>query len=185
MGAKAGRASIALTCLLAAIACDRPDSHPPAVNDASAAEARVPQTVTALGRIQPRDGITKVAGPSRGSVVIAKLLVDEGDRVKVGDPIAVLDTLAEDEARVARTKAELANAQTELGRTQELFRTGIAATTLRDAAQLKVDVAKAELLAAGATAELDTVRAPVSGQVIKIHARRGERVGTDGIAELA
>ena len=34
MGAKAGRASIALTCLLAAIACDRSDSHPPAVNDA-------------------------------------------------------------------------------------------------------------------------------------------------------
>jgi HlyD family secretion protein len=82
-------------------------------------------------------------------------------------------------------KAELANAQIELGRMHELFRQGIAAVSLRETAQLKVDVAQAELRAAQSALDLDTVRAPVAAQVIEIHARRGERVGPQGIAELA
>jgi HlyD family secretion protein len=32
---------------------------------------------------------------------------------------------------------------------------------------------------------MDTVRAPLRGQVIEIHARQGERVGPSGIAEIA
>jgi HlyD family secretion protein len=38
-----------------------------------------------------------------------------------------------------------------------------------------------------ASAELDlaVVRAPISGRVLDVHAREGERVGADGIAELA
>jgi len=61
--------------------------------------------VTALGRIEPRDGIIRVAGPARPTVVIAKLFVDEGDRVKLDQPLAELDSLAEDQARVAKAKA--------------------------------------------------------------------------------
>src|SRR5262249_35942761 len=92
---------------------------------------------------------------------------------------------AEDQAHVARAKAELANAETELGRTNDLFRKGISAPTSRDAAQLKVDVARAELQAAQATLDLDTVRAPISGQIVHVHARAGQRVGPEGVAELA
>jgi HlyD family secretion protein len=150
-----------------------------------AADSAAPSSVTALGRLQPRHGIIRVAGPSRPSVVIAKLLVEEGDRVEGGQPIAVLDTRDEDEARVARTKAELANAQRDLARVDELFRQRIAAVSLRDETQLKVDVARAELQAAQSALDRDSVRAPVSGQVVKIHARQGERVGAEGIAELA
>ena len=61
-----------------------------------------PRAVTALGRLQPKDGILRVAGPSRPTVVIAKLLVDTGDVVDAGQPLAILDTQAENEARVAR-----------------------------------------------------------------------------------
>ena len=144
-----------------------------------------PRGVTALGRLQPKDGIIRVAGPSRPTVVIAKLFVDTGDVVEAGQPLAVLDTQAENEARVARVKAELVNAETELGRVNELFRQGIAAVSLRESGQLKVDVARAEMRAAQSALDLDTVRAPIAGQVIAVHARRGERVGMDGIAELA
>src|SRR5437667_316239 len=122
---------------------------------------------------------------SRREGGLATLLSGEGAAWLAGQSIAVLDTRAENEARVARTKAELANAQTELGRMNELLHQGIAAVSLHDAAQLKVDVARAELQVAQAALDLDTVRAPTSGQVIKIHARRGERVGAEGIAELA
>ncbi|TMA94295.1 MAG: HlyD family efflux transporter periplasmic adaptor subunit, partial [Deltaproteobacteria bacterium] len=122
---------------------------------------------------------------SRPSVVIAKLLVEEGDHVDAGQPIAVLDTKPEDDARAARAKVELANAERELSRVEPLVRQGMTSASVRDEAQLKVDVARAELLGAESALERDTVRAPVSGQVVAIHARRGERVGADGIAEIA
>ena len=168
--------------LLAAAGCGS-SSTPPA--GAAAPAESGPVAVTALGRLEPKDGILRLAGPSRISVVIAKLLVDEGMWVDAGKPVALLDTIAEDQARVTRLRAELANAASDLGRWAELFRLGTAATSSRDAAQLKVDVARAELGAAQATLDQDTVRAPVSGQILKIHARPGERVGPDGIAEIA
>lgn len=178
------RDGVALVVLLAASACGSPDVTPGGAREVSAAPGG-PERVTALGRLRPKGGIVRVAGPSRPSVVIAKLLLDEGDRVEAGQPIAVLDTLPESEARVARARAESANAQTELRRVEELYQQRLAPASLRDTAQLKVDVARAELQAAQAGLDLDTVRAPVAGQVIAIHARRGERVGADGIAELA
>ena len=153
------------------------------VDDRPAAPARV--AVTALGRLEPGDGLIRVAGPSRVSVVIAQLLVKEGDWVEEGQTIAVLDTLAEDEARTARLKAEVVNAEAELRRWDELFRQGTAATSSRDAAQLKVDVAKAELQGAQSARDMDVVRAPLSGQIVAVGARRGEKVGPDGIAEIA
>lgn len=140
--------------------------------------------VTALGRLQPRDGIRHVAGPSRPSAVIAKVLVDEGDRVREGQPLAVLDTQAENAARAARAQAELANAERELARVAPLVRDGMASVATRDEKQLRIDVARAELAAMQAALDHDTVRAPVAGQVIELHARPGERVGTEGIAEL-
>ena len=168
-----------------ALGCQSLDGTPTGAHAGAALEAPpAASVVTALGRLKPKDGILRLAGPSRPSVVIAELLVDEGDWVEAGQPIAVLDTRAENEARVARTRSELANANAELGRQVELFRQGIASVSLRDAAQLRVDVAKAEVQAAQSALELDTVRAPVRAEVIKIHARRGERVGADGIAEV-
>ncbi|HJQ84687.1 MAG TPA: efflux RND transporter periplasmic adaptor subunit [Candidatus Binatia bacterium] len=175
--------AVGFALVLAAVGCDSIGETPGPVG--ARAEESGPRTITALGRLQPKDGIIRIAGPSRPTVVIAALLVDTGDRVEPGQPIAVLDTLAENTARVARVKAELANAQTELGRVNELFRQGITAVSLREGAQLKVDVARAEVAAAQSALDLDTVRAPAAGQVIEIHARRGERVGPEGIAELA
>jgi hypothetical protein len=55
------------------------------VGSAAAAVAREPTTITALGRIEPHDGVRRVAGPSNPSVVIGRLLVEEGD--PVSDPL--------------------------------------------------------------------------------------------------
>jgi HlyD family secretion protein len=151
----------------------------------AAAPAEPSARVTALGRLAPKDGIRRIAGPSRPSVVIAKLFVDEGARVEADQPIAVLDTITIDEAGLARAKAELANAQTALERIVPLVRSGMASVQVRDDAQLKVDVARAEVAAAQSSLDADTVRAPAAGRMIAVHARRGERVGPDGIAELA
>jgi HlyD family secretion protein len=176
------RHAVGLGLLVALAGCGSVESG--AASDTTPGRS-TPAGVTALGRLQPHGGIRRLAGPSRPSVVIARLLVEEGDRVEEGQAIAILDTQTENEARVARARAELVNAETELGRVEELFRQQIASVSLRDAAQLKVDVARTELQAAQSALDLDTVRSPVRGQVLKIHTRRGERVGPEGIAEVA
>jgi HlyD family secretion protein len=179
-GRVAGATALLATVTVACGSLDGP-SGSAIVNAAPTA----PTTITALGRLEPKDGIIRVSGPSRPSVVIARLLVEKGDRIDAGQPIAVLDTLTENQARVARAKAELTNALADLRRVDELFHQGVAAVSLREATQLKVEVAQAELQGAQSALDMDTVRAPMRGQVIEIHARQGERVGPSGIAELA
>jgi len=154
------------------VGCDAGEKENAGPTTASAAATGGPRMVAALGRLEPNDGIIRIAGPSRPTVVIAKLLVEEGDRVQSGQPIAVLDTVAENEARVARTKAELVNAEGELRRVDQLFRQGIAAVSMRDDAQLKVDVARAELQAAQSAVDSDTVHAPIaeSGDTARMYA---------------
>jgi HlyD family secretion protein len=49
--------------------------------------------ITALGRIQPRTEIVSISAPMLlDSDRVAKLLVDEGDRIKAGQPLAILES---------------------------------------------------------------------------------------------
>ena len=140
--------------------------------------------VTALGRLEPLGGVIHVAGPSRPGSVIAELKVDEGDDVREGDVLAVLDTLPEAQARVARLSAERADAQAKLAREETLRREGATSKANYDTASLGVDVAEAEVAAAAAALEMSVVRAPIQGRVLEIHANRGERIGPAGLLEL-
>ncbi len=166
-------------------ACQSTPGPPSGASGPTPGLSEPPTAVTARGRLEPKDGIIQIAGPSRPSVVIAELLVEEGDRVEAGQPIAVLDTRSENEARLARMRAQLVHAKREFERVDQLVRQNISSVQVRDDARLAVDTATAELAAAQAAVDLDTVRAPAAGQIIAVHARRGERVGPDGIAELA
>lgn len=140
--------------------------------------------VSALGRIDPRNGVIRVAGPPRTSVVIQELLVEDGDLVSKDQVIAILLGIDVQRAEVARLEAELANAEWELGRNRELFeRETISESDLRSF-ELKRDVAAASLERARAELILSSVRAPIDGQVIEVHAREGERVDAEGIMEI-
>ena len=68
----------------------------------SPAQLRQLQKVSALGRLEPRNGIIRVAGPPRAAVVIKELTVAEGDWVARGQTIAVLLGIAVQRAEVAR-----------------------------------------------------------------------------------
>ena len=142
------------------------------------------RAIAALGRLEPKDGVRRVAGPALMVAVVERLLVDKGDRVRHGQVIALLEGTAVREAEVARARARLTNAEAELERHQQLHRDDVISDSKRDELQLRLDVARAELQRAVAELERSRVRAPLDGQVLDVHARDGERVESDGIVEL-
>lgn len=200
--------------VLAGILVSRPAQHPVSEARAASAPPEHRNTrVTALGRLRPGRGVVRVAGPSQLAVVVGKLLVEEGDSVQRGQAIALLDNHAAQKAvvdrlaatvdariaEVGKIEAELRTGQVEYGRLARLHQEGATSQSQLDVARLSADsavanlrraraeiaLARAELRQAKEELELTTVRAPVSGQVLKIHAREGEKAGVDGIAEIA
>ena len=148
---------------------------------------RAPARVSGLGRLEPRDGLIRVAATTQLNIidpVIGHLLVDDGSPVAQGQIIAILqdhDALA---AEVERLTAELDHARIEKKRFDQLHRESIVNEFDWDDWCLKERVAAAQLHQAEAELVLTTIRSPITGRVLKVHAREGERVGPDGIAEV-
>jgi HlyD family secretion protein len=188
---------------------------PPATAARSAASAKPsPELgVGALGRLQPKDGVLVISGPSDFVAVVGRLYAREGEWVRAGQVIAATDTLPVREAALARAQAQvtaleaavasrqadLENARFEYERSMKLAGDGILSAADRDAstnrfavAKAALDEARAQLVSAradvtnaAAARDMAIVRAPVAGQVLKIHAYPGEKIGQDGILELA
>ena len=145
-----------------------------------------PIGVSARGRIEPVDGILRIAGPaSLTGEVVARLLVDEGDRVAAGQLLATLDTEPMLQASVQEVEAQLRNAEHEFGRSRELNVGRVASDADRDRWEMRVAVARAQLARARAELERARVVAPAAGLVLDVHARPRERIGPEGILELA
>jgi HlyD family secretion protein len=143
-----------------------------------------PEGVSALGRLEPRDGLYAVAGPSGYAPVVASLMVKEGDQVRKGQVVALLDDAGIKQANVQRAEAKRANAANELARNQALKRKNLASQAEYESLQLAVLIAEAELAQARAELDRSQVKSPIDGRVIAIHTRDGERVGGQGILEV-
>jgi HlyD family secretion protein len=148
-------------------------------------QAEVAVGVSARGRLEPIDGILRIAGPSSASVtVVARLLVDEGERVAAGQLLATVDTEPVLEAQIHEVEAELRNAEREYARSQELNVGRVASDSERERWETRVAVERARLLRARAELDRARVTAPAAGLVLDVHARPGERIGPEGILEL-
>jgi len=141
------------------------------------------RSVTSLGRIEPHNGVYQVAGPSDASVV-STLRVEEGQRVNRGEILATLDTHGLRTAELKRAEVELNLARKVLVRQLALKQTSATSVARLEEAERDVLVREAELLAAQESLSLTQVAAPVSGQILLIHAREGERIGPSGLLEL-
>jgi HlyD family secretion protein len=142
-----------------------------------------PRVISSLGRIEPAGGVVRLAGPSGLGSVIMELRVDEGDRVKKGDTIAVLDSFPVLEAELDQARAELANTQQQLAREKKLGK-GMSAASKIDNLEMQVKAARAGVAAAEASLSLALVKSPTDGQILYVHSRPGERVGVQGVVEL-
>ena len=143
-----------------------------------------PAAVSALGRLEPRDGLYAISGPSGHTAVVWRLLVDEGQQVRKDQVIALLDDLGLKQANVERAKAFRADAANALRRKQKL-RAGSAISAAEiESLEIGLAIAEAELAQAEAELQRAKVKAPIDGQVVVVHTRDGERVGANGIVEL-
>lgn len=258
------------------------------VEETSSPPVSTPQArkVTALGRLEPQAEVIHLSAPlALDGDRVAQLLVKEGDRVKAGQVVAILDSrdrlqsalleaqervknaqsklvqvkagaktgeLQAQQATIARLQAELQGeaqtqaaeiarwqsevrtARAEYNRFQQLYRQGAISTSTLDSQRLIAETAQAQLKEAKAVqsrtsqtlqaqlkeakatldalaeirpvdvnvtqTEVDTaiaqmqraetevaqayVRAPMAGQILKIHTRSGEKLSDDGIADL-
>ena len=151
-----------------------------AVLFAGLAEARM---ISSLGRIEPLDGVYQLAGPSEGSVV-SEIRIQEGDFVERGQVLATLDTYGIRKAEENAAQVALDHAERVLDRQSALQQSSFQSEAAFDEARRDVELRRAELTAARARLDRASVKAPVDGQVLAIHARAGERIGSRGLLEL-
>jgi HlyD family secretion protein len=170
--------------------------------------------VGALGRIEPRSRVVRVS-PDAGAAgaVVAKVFVREGQAIEAGQPIAEFSDRARRQAEVCLAQAEVSlatarlraaeaerkDSQRDYDRKAALLKTGALSAIGVERVELRRNKAIADLEAARASVEQSeaslhlkklqllqgAVTAPIDGVVIKIHARAGERVGDEGILEMA
>jgi HlyD family secretion protein len=94
----------------------------------AAADAPVlmrPKTVTALGRLEPKGTVIKLSAPtSNNGNRVERLLVKEGDRVKTGQVIAILDNRDRLQAAFEEANEQVRLAQTKLLQVKAGAKTG-------------------------------------------------------------
>ena len=163
------------------------------------------EVVTATGKIQP---VLQVKISPEVSGEIIELPVKEGQSVRKGDLLVKIRpefyqaarnsaeaSFRSSESDLMTTKAELAQAELELKRTQELFERKIIGAAEFDLAKTSRDVRAAQSAAAGhrienARAALKradedlmkcTIYSPIDGTVAKLNSEAGERVVGTGM----
>lgn len=150
------------------------------------APVEIEETKAVFGRVESRDAV-----PARARIggTVREIRVDEGSEVAEGDVVAVIvdDKLAIQQraadARVQALTSQLANAQVELARAEQLLQSGNATQARVDLARTQVEVLTNQLAAAEAdraviaaqSAEGDVV-APASGRVLRVPITEGSVV---------
>src|SRR5689334_6557738 len=131
----------------------------------------------------------KAAVASKGTGRLVYLGVVEGDRVRVGQVIARIEDadvkaqLAQSQASLEMSRAELTDAQHSLARERALLDSGFSSQANFDAAEARYErvkagiaVAQAAVQAAQVTLENTVIRAPFDGTVLTKNADVGEVV---------
>lgn len=156
------------------------------INAPNSEQALLPRQISAIGRIEPLEGVSKVSVPS--SLIndpVRKILIQEGNFVVAGQPLAILESidplsatvrkseasvqvaqrkLSAQESVIRRYSANLGQAEAESRRARELFASG--ATT---ANRMESKVAEAE----SASAQLEQAiadRATMNAELVESRA---------------
>ena len=163
---------------------------------ASASAASAAEIAVAKRTVEDRKAVIATVEPvhelvarARIGGTIASLTVREGDRVAAGDRIAVVADqklvlqMQALQSRIQAQQAERDQAQTELGRAQELRRAGVVSQAALDQARTRLDVAERNLQALRADRQVieqqsaeGAVLAPGAGRVLRVPVSEGSVV---------
>lgn len=144
------------------------------------------QTITANGTLSP---LTVVQVGTQVSGTVYRVHVDFNDQVKEGQVLAELDpallqaTLKQSEANLENARATLELAQSNVARTETLFKRNLAPDSDLDQARERAKVAAAQVKTAEAQVERDrtnvryaVIRSPIAGVVINRQVNVGQTV---------
>ncbi len=168
---------------------------------AAAPKVRAPEAVAALGQLKPAGEVRRLAAPVSGfggTPRILALLVNEGDQIRKGQPLAIFDSRPQIEAEIAEVDAQIQSAaidvelqQREVSRYAAAAKVGAAAMVAYEEKQdelRRFQREGVELIAKRRSLETDLAESellsPISGTVLKIHSRVGERPSSDGVMEV-
>ncbi|MEQ1620082.1 MAG: efflux RND transporter periplasmic adaptor subunit [Methylococcales bacterium] len=170
--------------------------------------------IGALGRIEPKSRVIRVShNAGAEGTNLEQLLFQEGDQVNQNDELALLadHNKRQAEIDIAKTKIKILEAklglervtlnynEKEFRRYQALASTATASAAIADQKQLafqqsqglihtlqaEIANAKAEQHVAEENLAKTSIKAPISGTIIKIHTRPGERISDSGLLEMA
>lgn len=133
--------------------------------------------VNALGRLEPQDEVIKLAAPSSAQGArVDQLLVKEGERVKAGVVVAVLDNSDRATATLEQAKGQAQGARAKLAQVRAGAKTGEInaqkATITRLQAQLRGDTIAAAATIARIEAELQGQKETLQATVARTQAEQ-------------
>ncbi len=164
--------------LLAACGGDLPESAPVTtatpvpIRVSVVAETTLRVRVTGTGVLRAKEEVPlgfKIGG------VVARVLVDEGQQVRHGDLLAVLEQ-PEIASEVAKAEAGAAQAERDLHRAEILYRDSVIARAAWEGAGTAAEVARSNLRIARFNAQYAEVRAPSDGIILRRMAEPGQQI---------
>ena len=136
-------------------------------NPPKSEQALLPRQISAIGRIEPLEGISKVSVPSSlSNDPVRQILIQEGEHVEAGQPLAILESidplnatvrkseasllvaqrkLSAQDSVIRRYRAELGQAEAEARRSRELFASGATSANRMEAQIAEAESASAQL----------------------------------------
>jgi RND family efflux transporter MFP subunit len=124
------------------------------------------------GRVEP---VADVRLATQRPGMVAEVLVDKGAEVKTGDRLLSLDRrLAQHMAQ--RAELELADAEREWARWQELQRSGAVSSSDVDRVRMRLDLARVARAESVVNLSHTEVTAPTNGVIVERHAEVGEHL---------
>ncbi|MEI6514659.1 MAG: efflux RND transporter periplasmic adaptor subunit [bacterium] len=149
----------------------------------------MPVEIRTFGTVEP---MSTVAVKSQITGILSNVLFSEGQEVKEGDLLFVIDprpaeaTLRQAEAALSRDRVQLENAVKEAERQESLLAKGISAQDVRDTAVTTAETLKAAVRADEAAMDYArlqvgycSIRSPVSGRTGNLMIHRGNLVKAD------
>jgi HlyD family secretion protein len=123
------------------------------------------KTITALGKLQPQGEVIKLSAPtSTNGNRVDRLLVKEGDRVKAGQVIAILDSHDRQQAAVEEAERQVMSARAKLAQIKAGAKTGEIGAQTAKSRQAQVELLKDR---ASQTDEVARVQAQWDGERIE------------------